>query len=119
MGEVRVPQADQLRLHVPLGGGKLLFQLRDVLVLGAVQQACGMTVHPVARTERLAVAGQILGELLDLVQLLGLHHEESVGDQKSQLDRQIRAVLGHARRHLALHLRDRQRHQELQRVEQL
>ncbi len=77
-----------------------------------------MAVHPIPGTERLAIAGQILGEFLDLVQLLGLHHQESVGNQKTQFDRQIRPVLRHPCGHFPRNLGDRQRHQELQGIEQ-
>ncbi len=36
VGQIRIAQADQLHLHIPLGGRKFLFQLRHVFVLGTV-----------------------------------------------------------------------------------
>ena len=46
-----------------------------------------MAVHPVAGAERLAVARQVLGQILDLFQLLGLHWsgaDRSVVSAKAQ-----------------------------------
>ncbi len=52
-----------------------------------------MAVHPLAGTQCLAITVEVVGQFLHPVELFGLHDEESVRDEESEFDGEVRAVL--------------------------
>ncbi len=51
--------------------------------------------------------------------MLGLDDEESIGNEETKLDGKVRTINRHPGRHLPIHFRDGQGHEELERVKQL
>ena len=119
MRQIRIAQRHQFELDVLLGGRQLLFQLLHVLLLRAFQKGRRMAVDAVAGSQSLAVTGQVGCQFLHLVHLPGLHDQETIGDKEAELDGQIRAVERHPFSCRPFHLHERQRREELQRLEKL
>ncbi len=119
VGEVGIAQGDQFAFHILLCGGEFDFQLIWFIIFRAFQQRSDMARDAFSGAESLAVARELLGERFDLRQVIGLHDEEAIGNEKSDLDGEVGAIKGHALGDFSFHGMDGEGREKLQRFKDL